>query len=581
MKFCCFTAGSGVAPVADQAEFAFFLHATSELVSPKKKFNLSSEDIYLLNPNTITCPIFRSNLDAEINIYLYKKNETLYSENLNSSNSHKYKTTRIFDINKQREDFLTREELLEKGGVEVNEYIILKNIKFIRLYEGKVFSIYDHRNAVPGTREEVGIRTGNAYPVSDSQHKNADFFIPTVLYIEESKLDSWSNGKLTRKYIHASMDITSALNHRTFIGAILPDVATDYSVRIGIYENHNARHAACLLSLQNSFCYDYLIRQKLQGLHLSDYITYQVVVPAKTTLTKISSFIIARILELSYSSWDLKDFANECNYNGPPFRWDEDRRFLLLCELDATFFHLYLGTTEEWHEQGTAELLEAFPNPRDAAHYIMETFPIVKRKDEEKFGRFRTKETILEIYDEMAEAMQSGEAYQTRLDPPPGPPTRADGEFLPYESYAENPPPHIHPPRVGAADLSEYQLSDLKQDFPRRPFKLRTGVSADAPIHQIMPCLGKDLQDSNRALIVHPDLQLSDSKIGAAFGKITINHFRDASTQEPLVVVRIKTTEGRASLRIFPDQWDSLNTVGKIHNEENHHGQTHPKNSSE
>ena len=104
-------------------------------------------------------------------------------------------------------------------------------------------------------------------------------------------------------------------------------------------------------------------------------------------------------------------------------------------------------------------------------------------------------------------------------------------------------------------------------------------MSADAPIHQIMPCLGKDLQDSNRALIVHPDLQLSDSKIGAAFGELSIKHFRDASTQEPLVVVRVKTTEGRASLRIFPDQWDSLNTVGKIHNEENHHGQTHPQDS--
>jgi hypothetical protein len=26
----------------------------------------------------------------------------------------------------------------------------------------------------------------------------------------------------------------------------------------------------------------------------------------------------------------------------PPFRWDEDRRFLLRAELDAAFFHLYL-----------------------------------------------------------------------------------------------------------------------------------------------------------------------------------------------------------------------------------------------
>ena len=91
----------------------------------------------------------------------------------------------------------------------------------------------------------------------------------------------------------------------------------------------------------------------------------------------------------------------DCDYDGPPFRWNEERRFLLRCELDAAFFHLYFGSTEEWHEQGTAELLEVFPNPRDALAYIMETFSIVKRKDEEEYGSFRTKETILEIYDEI------------------------------------------------------------------------------------------------------------------------------------------------------------------------------------
>ena len=35
---------------------------------------------------------------------------------------------------------------------------------------------------------------------------------------------------------------------------------------------------------------------------------------------------------------------------------------------------------------------------------------------------YRTKETILEIYDEMATAMRTGEPYQTRLDPPPADP---------------------------------------------------------------------------------------------------------------------------------------------------------------
>jgi hypothetical protein len=50
----------------------------------------------------------------------------------------------------------------------------------------------------------------------------------------------------------------------------------------------------------------------------------------------------------------------------------------------------------------------------------MDTFPIVRRRDEENHsGDYRTKRVILEIYDELAESIRSGKPYQTRLDPPP------------------------------------------------------------------------------------------------------------------------------------------------------------------
>ena len=55
----------------------------------------------------------------------------------------------------------------------------------------------------------------------------------------------------------------------------------------------------------------------------------------------------------------------------------------------------------------------------------METFPIVKRKDEKNHGHYRTKDKILEIYDAMAEAMETGQTYQTLLDPPPADPSVA------------------------------------------------------------------------------------------------------------------------------------------------------------
>jgi hypothetical protein len=66
-------------------------------------------------------------------------------------------------------------------------------------------------------------------------------------------------------------------------------------------------------------------------------------------------------------------------YDGPPFAWDEERRMLLRCQLDALYFHLY-GLTH------------------DEAGEILDTFPIVKRQDEAAHGSFRTKDLILGYY---------------------------------------------------------------------------------------------------------------------------------------------------------------------------------------
>jgi hypothetical protein len=107
---------------------------------------------------------------------------------------------------------------------------------------------------------------------------------------------------------------------------------------------------------------------------------------------------------------------------------------------------------EQWAKEPPT-LRDSYPTPRHAVDYIMDTFPIVKRKDEAKHGHYRTKTRILEIYDEMAEATKTGKPYQTPLDPPPGPPADEHGNFLPLPEWLPgqpkppNWPPHIHPPR--------------------------------------------------------------------------------------------------------------------------------------
>ena len=136
------------------------------------------------------------------------------------------------------------------------------------------------------------------------------------------------------------------------------------------------------------------------------YVQQFAVLPPSAYTEEREAFIRPRILELTFTSHDIRGFAEHLCYTGEPFRWDDDRRFLIRCELDALYFHLY-GIS------------------REDASYILDTFPIVRRKDEQQYGEYRTKRVILEIYDAMAEAERSGNPYQTLLDPPAADPRPA------------------------------------------------------------------------------------------------------------------------------------------------------------
>lgn len=224
---------------------------------------------------------------------------------------------------------------------------------------------------------------------------------------------------------------------RTAICCIGPGSAVGDSYFL-MYPNADPTKIAMLVASLDSFICDYTVRQALGGANASFFIMEQVaVLPPDAYGESDLNFIVPRVVELLYTAWDLQPFAHDCGWDGPPFRWDEERRFLLRAELDAAFFHLYLPSTPDgrWKpargEAGapvneTADQLAAltkhFPTPRDAVDYVLETFPIVKRKDVRRYGGYRTKRVILDVYDAMQAARVAGRPYRTRLDPPPADP---------------------------------------------------------------------------------------------------------------------------------------------------------------
>ncbi|MCL4441948.1 MAG: class I SAM-dependent DNA methyltransferase, partial [Firmicutes bacterium] len=407
-KFCLLTLTGTGSPAAG-AEFVFFAHRPEDLQQEERRFTLSAEDIALLNPNTRTCPIFRSKRDAELTKSIYRRVPVLIKESPPEENPWKVKITRTFDMARFSDQSKTRETLLKDDFKESKGRFIRDSEDWIPVYESKMIWHYDHRYSSYDNCDFNDINNGKPKIFSKEQKKSpceisiSRYWLPGN---EVRRLTSWH----LQPYWIAFRDITNATNERTMVGSIIPRHCSDYTLRLIFGEIVTGRMAACLLANINSFVLDFISRQFVAGTHFSDFITQQLpIYPPQNYIRRfclfdnVKNWVSQRALELTYTAWDLKPFAQYCGYDGPPFRWDEERRFKIRCELDAAYFHLY----------GIA---------REDVDYIMETFPIVKLKDEEKYGSYRTKELILTIYDAMQQAIVTGQPYQTILDPPPADP---------------------------------------------------------------------------------------------------------------------------------------------------------------
>ena len=178
-------------------------------------------------------------------------------------------------------------------------------------------------------------------------------------------------------------DITNATNERTMVDSLIPNYSCGNT--LSIIETIDLTHALFLLATLNSYTFDFFSRQTVGGTHYNHWILKQMpVVDFERINKKLQNVIVDKAFELIYTSNDLMPMAKEYGYPGDgPFTWNDKERFQLQCELDAFYAHLYGLEKEEMD-------------------YILETFPIVKRKDIAKYGSYRTKETILQLYDEFA-----------------------------------------------------------------------------------------------------------------------------------------------------------------------------------
>jgi hypothetical protein len=79
-KFCLLTLRGSTPATPAPAEFVFFALGIADLLDGERRFTLSAAEIALLNPNTRTCPIFRSRRDADLTKAIYRRVPVLIKE---------------------------------------------------------------------------------------------------------------------------------------------------------------------------------------------------------------------------------------------------------------------------------------------------------------------------------------------------------------------------------------------------------------------------------------------------------------------------------------------------------------------
>ncbi|MFD8415654.1 Eco57I restriction-modification methylase domain-containing protein [Streptomyces sp. NPDC059650] len=420
LRFCLFMLrGSG--NVDEPIRMVFKVRQPEQI--PDRSYSLTAADILAMNPNTGTCPVFRSRRDMEITLGIYQRVPVLFKEGVMDGNPWGVRFQLMFMMNTDSDKFRTYEDLIVEGWHLEGNIFVKAGEQMLPLYEGKMLHHYDNRFSTYENASDKQLNKGTLPRLTVEQHQNPHavplprYWVPKQDFptgeFDESGQEIMAPGVRSRlaakgwdrEWVMGWREICRASDERTMITTVAPAHGFGNKFPLALSPN-----AALLTACLASFALDYSARQSLGGTSMSFFVARQLPVPTPAMLSPHAPFITPRLLELTYTSHDMAPFARDLGDPGTPFRWDPDRRAIIRAELDAFFFHLY-GIT------------------RDDTAYILDTFNVVRDNDIKAHGEYRTKNLILAEYDRMATAgltletplteSESG-TYRSTLTPPPG-----------------------------------------------------------------------------------------------------------------------------------------------------------------
>lgn len=403
-KFCLITAGKTVSE-GRNVTGGFYLTRVDHLLDVKRIYTLNIQDFKILNPNTKTCPVFRTTMDAELTLRIYKKCGHIIVNEIRSDNPWGIRFGSMFNMSTDSNLFRTYHQLVDTGGVfEGGGFILPDGTKYTPLYEGKMIWHYNHHFATWPTKGE---RPNVIDSPSLAELSDPNTTIMPWYWVKTDDVKNYLKSKGWEKATFlAFRDITRPLLLRTFVVAGVPNAfGVGHTATLALSERSGVPGAALLAQLA-SIPFDYVTRQKLNGTHASiSYVKQFPILAPEQIPANIQWEMAKRVIELTYFNHDMDAWAeelweemtdeqrNEMPNVGQkePFIFDPDRRAVLQAELDAIVAHLYGLTTDE---------LRYILDPEDICGpgCINETFRVLKERELREYGEYRTRRLVLDAW---------------------------------------------------------------------------------------------------------------------------------------------------------------------------------------
>jgi hypothetical protein len=388
-----------------RTRFAFLTRHIGDLAS--RRFALAPDEVLKMNPNTGTLPMFRSRVDADITLGIYDRHPVLIRDDDPDGNPWGLSFARLFDMANDSGLFQQPQDLAD---AKFNGWSYKRGSKeYVPLYEAKMLSHFDHRFSTYRGATQAQLNVGSLPRPSEQEHNDPDMEPLARYWVERTQVSAKLEGRWQRVWLLGWRDVARSSDSRTFVPSVLPASAVGDKFLLGFPEI--PARAAQLHAVWSSMAFDYVARQKISGAAMKYFLVKQLACPAPDIFDQsaawhhdetLAEWVRLYVLELSYTSWRLKPYAEDLGDNGPPFHWDPQRRALLRADLDAAFLHVYgLNRTE--------------------AEHVLDSFPVARKYDERDFGEYRTKRLVLEAYGRMAKAIaEGGNGWCPLTDPPAG-----------------------------------------------------------------------------------------------------------------------------------------------------------------